>query len=660
MAADETHFKVQVEGDHLTRLTAARPIAAIAELIWNAVDADATRVDVEVQADGLSERSVAVRDNGHGMPFEDVKVLFGRLGGSWKVQGRSKTRSRLLHGKEGKGRFKALAIGRVVDWTVTYQASDKKLQYTVSLIREELTDVRVTAPKLVDPLTPVGVEVTISELDRSFRSLDPGHSLQPLSELFALYLTDYSDVSIFVDREKLDPAKLIQSRASFDLDEIVDEGKSYPAKLEVIEWIAADERSIFLCGWEGFPFHRIVPAFHTPGFHFSAYIKSSFVDELVRRGIADLFDMNAPIQQAHHEVSEKIKSYFRQRSAEVARTEIERWKSDDIYPYRDEPRNPIEKAERQVFEIVALNLNRHLPDFSAAPQQTKAFQLRMLRQAIERAPDELQLIMREVLKLPERKLQELAKLLEDADLANIISASRIVTDRLKLLKGLEALLFDPDEKRHLKERSQLHRILADNTWLFGEEFNLTVDDQSLSEVLRKHQKLIGNDTVIDAPVKRIDGKVGIVDLMLSRAVPQNRAEEREHLILELKRPSVKVGAEEITQIEKYAYTIADDERFRHLKTKWSFWVISNDLDAFARIKTRQKDKPRGLVSETENGASVWVKTWSEILAEAQARMRFVQDHLQANIETERSLKYLKETYERYLMGMEDREGDAAA
>jgi hypothetical protein len=37
---------------------------------------------------------------------------------------------------------------------------------------------------------------------------------------------------------------------------------------------------------------------------------------------------------------------------------------------------------------------------------------------------------------------------------------------------------------------------------------------------------------------------------------------REHLIVELKAPKVKVGADEITQIEKYAYTVAEDERFR--------------------------------------------------------------------------------------------------
>ena len=368
-----------------------------------------------------------------------LERYFGKLGGSWKAHGRSKLKSRFLHGMEGKGRFKALALGRVVDWTVTYRRAEETLQYTISVIRDNLADVRVTSPKVVDRTTRLGVDVRISELDRSFRSLEPSQAVQPLSEIFALYLTDYSDVSVYVDHERLDPSKLIKNKTAFDLTPILTGAKTYAAKVDVIEWTAANERSMFLCGQEGFPFHRIVPTFHTPGFQFSAYIKSPFIEELHKHGLLDLAEMNTVLQTAYEEASEKIKSFFRQRSAEAARSEIDQWKADDVYPYHEEPKTPVERAERQVFEIVALNINRHLADFSAAPHQTKAFQLRMLRQAIERGPDELQLIMREVLKLPERKLQELAKLLEDADLANVISASKMVADRLKILHGLEAL-----------------------------------------------------------------------------------------------------------------------------------------------------------------------------------------------------------------------------
>jgi hypothetical protein len=516
----ETHFKVKVESDHIRKLTAAKPIPALAELIWNACDADATRIDVEIDRNELGMRAITVRDNGHGIPHSDIEHLFGKLGGSWKARGaRSKTKSRILHGKEGKGRFKALALGRVADWAIIYREDRILYRYTVTVIREDLVDVRVSEPTPVDPALHPGVEVRITELDRGYRSLEPDQAINSLAQIFALYLTDYSEPSIFVEHERVDPSKLIANRHKIPLAHIVDGDKQYPAEVELIEWTINSERWVFLCSEDGFPFQRIAPTFHAPGAQFSAYLKSSFIGELQQQGLLELSDMSAPLQIAYDEAADRIKAYFRDREATAARSEIDQWKADNVYPYPDEPATPIERAERQVFDIVALNVNKHLPEFSDANRLTKAFQLRMLRQAIERGPDELQLILKEVLDLPPRKQQELAKLLEEADLGNIISASKLVADRLKFVHGLETLLFDPDSKKLLKERSQLHRMLADNnTWVFGEQFNLTVDDQSLTEVLRKHRKLIGDDVVIDTPVKRIDGKTGIVDLMLSRSV----------------------------------------------------------------------------------------------------------------------------------------------
>lgn len=176
----------------------------------------------------------------------------------------------------------------------------------------------------------------------------------------------------------------------------------------------------------------------------------------------------------------------------------------------------------------------------------------MLRQAIEKSPEELQLILSEVLDLSEKKQKEFAKLLQETSLTAIISASKVVTDRLKFIEGLDTLLFTEQEKTNLKERSQLHRLLAENTWIFGEEFSLSVDDKSLTEVLRKYLALKGIETEVDTPVKRIDGRKGIVDLMLTRSIPCSRENELEHLVIELKRPTVDIGAKELEQIESYA------------------------------------------------------------------------------------------------------------
>jgi hypothetical protein len=103
-----------------------------------------------------------------------------------------------------------------------------------------------------------------------------------------------------------------------------------------------------------------------------------------------------------------------------------------------------------VFDIVAVNVAQYLTDFSGAPPKNKALHLRLLRQAIENSPEELQLILGEVLKLPKRKQEELAELLRDVSLSAIISAAKIVADRLKFLTGLEAILFDAESKKRLK------------------------------------------------------------------------------------------------------------------------------------------------------------------------------------------------------------------
>ncbi|MBA9030400.1 ATP-binding protein [Rhizobium leguminosarum] len=63
----EVHYQVTVEKDHLPKLASAKLAPAIAELIWNGLDADATRVDIELENGQITLDAVNVRDNGHGI-----------------------------------------------------------------------------------------------------------------------------------------------------------------------------------------------------------------------------------------------------------------------------------------------------------------------------------------------------------------------------------------------------------------------------------------------------------------------------------------------------------------------------------------------------------------------------------------------------------------
>ena len=641
-------YAVEVQSDFLEKITRAKPIQALAEFIWNSLDADASRIDVTVEENALGGMAkVIVCDNGTGMEYEKAPEMFKSLGGSWKREGATTKGGRFLHGQDGRGRFKAFALGAVAEWDVIYRKNDALLTFKVRITSANMKEVVISDEENADVKKPLGVTMTISELHKDYHSLTSEAGLQELTEIFALYLSDYKGVSINVGGFRLDPSTLIASQGSVNLSDVVDDGKTYPVRLDIIEWRSTTNRALYLCNAKGFPLTKIERRFHIGAFQFSAYVKSEYISKLQKEGMLEFAEMNPLLVAVADGSHEAIKNYFRNRAAHEARTVVEEWKEERVYPYEGEAQNAVEQVERQVFDIVAVKVAQYLSDFSTTPPKNKALHLRLLRQAIEKSPEELQLILSEILKLPKRKQEELAELLRDVSLSAIISAAKTVADRLKFLTGLEAILFDTDTKKRLKERSQLHRIIAQNCWLFGEEYNLSVDDRSLTEVLRKHRELLGNSAVIDEPVKHVSKERGIVDLVLSRAIRRHRANELTHLVVELKAPKVKIDKNETTQLEEYAISVMKDERFRSLNTTWVFWAISDDYGDYAAYRMKNTN---GKIYEAAN-VSIWVKTWAQVLDENRTRLQFFQERLEYEADKGGSLKHLQEQYANFLKGM---------
>jgi len=652
---NERVLEVQAQEDFVEKLAAARPAQALAELIWNALDAEAKKVTVDADNGPLGLRSICVRDNGHAIAPEEAEALFTNLGGSWKRNARrSKHGERILHGEEGRGRFRAFALGRVVEWLVTAaDATNRIVRYRISVIKDSARTFCLSEPEPAPSGSSIGVEVTISEPYKAW-DLEAHGLLQELNEMYALYLTDYPMAKVAISGAPLDPAKLIDLRKTFALAPIPNgDNPPYHADVEVVEWKTTTERMLYLCSTNGFPLHRMAPGIQAPGFNFSAYLRSEYVSRLHERGELDNLQLDPRLNEAVENAKGELRDHFKARSAERVRSLVDEWKTEKVYPYVEEPATVVQMAERQVFDIVAVNVATSLPDFQIQDQRNRKFQLRMLRQAIEQSPADLQLIIGEVLELPQRKQEELAKLLKRTTLSAIISAAKMVADRLDFLDGLEAMLFDQELKRHFKERSQLHRMIAENTWIFGEEFALTVDDQSLTEVLREHLKTVYSEIVVNEPVKRLDETTGIVDLMLTRRVPSSREDERDHLVIELKAPKVRIGVKETVQVKSYAFPVQEDERFRGVPARWTFWLVANDMDAFAKNEVQQGERPEGVLWQSADLRSrIWVKTWAQILHECKTRLKIFQKELNHSADRDASLAYLKKTYARLLQGVD--------
>lgn len=653
------HVSLSIQDDFLAHQTRAQPISALAELIWNSLDGEAGKIDIEFVRDDLAGgiSKIAVHDDGDGFPRSEAAQLFGNLGGSWKrVTRRTKTKNRMVHGQEGRGRYKAFALGRSVVWKVCYLDRGTPKAFEIALLESDLKDVAITEERDA-PGQSKGVIVEITDIRRDFKVFESEDGLQELAEIFALYLINYKSVSIGIAGRRLDPETAIASQKRLPLPPIVDsDGAEYSAELHLIEWRTDTKRTLYLCSESGFPLDQVETRFHVPGFSFSAYLKSPYISALHNDGRLGLAEMVPALRDAIETARAGIKEYFRERAAQRARQVVEEWKTADIYPFEGEPATPVEKAERQVFDIVAVNVQEFAPDLATAAPKTRALHMRMLRNAIERGPDDLQMILKEVLDLPERKQKELAALLQETTLSAIITAAKTVADRLKFITALESIVFNPETKNRLKERSQLHKILAENTWIFGEEYNLWASDKDLTRVLEKHRKHLDPDIVIDSSVKVIGKKRGIVDLMLSRATRRHRADDIENLVVELKAPKVTIGADEITQVKRYAIAVSRDERFHTVKgVRWHFWLVSNGYDEFAKADIEGGPDPARQLIHRNNNITVGIKTWGELIEENRARLQFFQEHLQHSADESAAIRYLQQRHSEFLEGVVEAE-----
>ena len=380
-----SEYSVNVKADFMRKQAKSTPTQALAELVWNALDADATEVRVELQRNSLNAiEKIRVKDNGSGISFEHMPDIFTSLGGLWKKkQNHTKNFSRKLHGKEGRARFKVFALGNVADWDVVYSDNNHtQYKFQISLLERDMSKVRVSERQIVTSGSP-GVLVTIGEIKQQFHKIPQLDILQAMNEIFAIYLRNYRDVTIFYDDEKVDPSQSIRQEHSFDLEPLVCEnGVSFNTSLEVIEWRSITSKSLFLCNANGFPLSETSSRFDVGDYQFSAYLKSEYINQMNQSGNLELGELDTTLNHSIEEAKQIIGKLFRDSAVRRTRDVVGQWKELDIYPFLGEPATNLAKVERDVFDIFAVTTQEAHPDLvNYTPKQTE-LHLRLLKTAI--------------------------------------------------------------------------------------------------------------------------------------------------------------------------------------------------------------------------------------------------------------------------------------
>lgn len=364
MSDDMREYTVSTQSDYLEKVSQARPISAISEIIWNGLDADAYNINVDIRKDIL-EPKIIIEDDGCGIDYADVEIRFAKLGGSLKKIKKVSPLGRYYHGKEGKGRFKAKSLGHVCNWYTTYKKNDKYYSYTISIID---TKVRVSAKKEVKT-AKTGTRVEISELTKETIAIIEKNKnedlTQEFTEIFAPYMKSYPDIKIYINSALLNVQDAIQKEQELDLTNIQTETEVYPVKLDVIEWKKSTKRQLFLCNKIGMQLDTVTDRKMPFGnFIFSAYIKSEYISYLDEQNILSISsDSDENLNKIIIEAINKLKGLYREKLAEDARSIVDTWKEEHSYPYTHQPKTRIEEATRQLFDIVAVNVSNNIPDF---------------------------------------------------------------------------------------------------------------------------------------------------------------------------------------------------------------------------------------------------------------------------------------------------------
>lgn len=627
-------MNIEITQEHFERSIKGSPREAIKELIWNSCDADAKNIEVSFSYDGVEGNQMVsdifVKDDGHGIAFESIEEYFGKFGRSQKTYADKSPGGRIYHGKLGQGRYKSLTAGNFVDWfSVFRDKTGSLLSCEIKICAGSRMDISYSeAPEKTDA-DHTGTTVHIHGIpeDRAgsiTTMAEPEEMIPDLLTTFAPYLLAYTDITIKYNGVTVDPARQIKKQGEKTLV-FEQEGKQpVEARVVAISWKQAQFAKIYICGSSGVVYDEkdYAPLKKTAT---SVYLMGDHFEKMHRENLLAMGAADPAYAFFEDEAKRFVKEFVGEQEADDAAAEIGRIKVEGVYPYQGEPEDEVTKAERDVFDVLAVEVNRAVPQLKSAHRETKKLTYRLMREAINTNPTSIKAILTEVFNLTQQQQDDLAELLTHTHLPEIIDTAKTVSDRLVFLQVLEQMVYS-DIGKPIKERTQFHKVLLKELWVFGEKYTLGTSDQSLKNLLIEHIKCLGRDELVPAiPPEAVEDLTRIPDICLFRQICPSY-EHFEHLVIELKRPTLTLTKKEVDQIEDYAMTVAANPMFDKDTTKWKFILLGKEFDSYVENRLRNRTQGEGNLFD-DGRISISVLKWSSVIQENKFKYEFLRKKL---------------------------------
>ncbi len=242
-------------------------------------------------------------------------------------------------------------------------------------------------------------------------------------------------------------------------------------------------------------------------------------------------------------------------------------------------------------------------------------------------------ILDDIVNLTREERENLAILLGKTSLNRITRTINLIENRFVTIELLKRMVFDL--KQFTTERDHIQHAIAENYWLFGEQFHLVTANESFEKLLSKYLYILdgeGSGKMNAMTMKdREKNRRPDVFICRQRSIPDpfyQEEELEENIMVELKRPAVVIGKQQLRQIEDYMDFVSRQDAFNSQMRQWKFFVVSNRVDAYI-LKQYEEFKNRGkrFLVKSWGNLEIFAMTWDDIFRVFYTRHKYLLDKL---------------------------------
>lgn len=614
-----------------SQITNISPEQAISEYIWNGFDANAKKISITTEINAIQGMSsITILDDGDGIDIDDLDNTLDLFLDS-KKKNISKPTTR---GKKGRGRFSFIKFCEKATW----ETSNGKKSFEFTIDSGRLSQYEPKISHLDCEPQKTGTTVRFEHIKKIDFNYFNDTIVPYLKNEFTWLLISNKTLDISINGLSLERSKFNNllvtetiSDFTFDINSIFWDEKQNNEK-SLIYFINSSQEII----------HKELSDLNLKGFFCSAYVSSSWFDDF--GGSADLFSGEKNTESdifiellttAKRKLrQEYIK--FRNNAADIL---IEQYLSEGVFPEMKGDNIVINQFHRE--QLIATIKTIYEAEPSVFSKQLNKSQKKILIKLLDRIVQsnrmsELFDVLDGVVSLSEDDMCRISKLLQRTTLENITRTAEHVKDRLDIIQNFKSLIYQ--HQRFALEVPHIQKCIESNLWLFGEKYYLlTSEEDKFEQALRQFLNFHNKDNYYDRkPITHPD-KNKEMDIFIAQKGFRIGDDDRKyfhHVVIELKRPSIKLGDQELQQIKKYKNLIANEPQFQDEHSLWDFVLVGNEIseshiiaaDLRSDLESNKMHGETGLVQKTGNYRII-VKTWKQILNEFELRYNDISTRL---------------------------------